>query len=53
MECVFSKIFGGSEWLRASERFSVVLRESSEDFLHLKASFKSSRLDLLVGRWCN
>ena len=36
----FSETLGGSGWLRALERFLVVLREKRTDFLHPKASFK-------------
>ena len=38
------------------ERFLVALRKRREYFLSLNASFESSGLDLLVGRWrdwCN
>ena len=50
MEFFFAS-FGESGCLKTSERLLVVLRERREDFLSLKASFESSVLDLLVGRW--
>ena len=49
VECLFFASLGVSRWLRASERFLVVLRERREDFLIPTASFESSGLDFWWG----
>ena len=45
----FFASLGVSGWMRASERFLVVLRERREDFLIPTASFESSGLDFWWG----